>query len=127
MFEDHNKERAKAGVGALSMNAGLTEVARERARDMAENNYFAHVSPSGEDAFGLLKEHGITYWTAGENIAMNTYSVSETVETAMTGFMESPAHRENLLDPDYGLIGVGVAVQGDKKYYAVIFTGFMRP
>ena len=127
MFEDHNRERAKAGVGTLTLNAGLTEVARERARDMARNNYFAHVSPTGEDAFSTLKTHGITYWSAGANIAMNTYSNAEAVETAMTGFMESPAHKENLLDADYELIGVGVAIDGDKKYFCVIFTGFLLP
>jgi uncharacterized protein YkwD len=127
MFELHNEVREDAGVGRLTLNAGLTEVARERAKDMAERNYFAHVSPTGEDAFDLLKEHGITYWSAGENIAMNTYPASETVQVAMDGFMESPPHKENLLDPDYELIGVGVATAGDKKYFSVIFTGFTLP
>src|SRR5688572_16592558 len=58
MFSQHNQQRAGAGLGALSVDASLTNIARRRAQDMAAKNYFAHTSPTGETAFTLMNGAG---------------------------------------------------------------------
>ncbi len=124
MFNGHNVERRKQGLGALQLDATLVSVARQRAQDMATKGYFAHTSPSGQTAFGLLASAGFAYVTAGENIARNNYPDAQTENVAMTGFMNSPSHKENILDPNFSLVGVGVATSSDgMKYYAVVFAG----
>jgi uncharacterized protein YkwD len=117
-------ERSKAGVGPVNLDATLVEVARQRARDMAANNYFSHTSPSGETAFTLLAKVGYGYTIAGENIARNNYPESQAAGVAMTGFLNSPGHRANLLDGRFGVVGVGSAVAADgMKYFVVVFAG----
>jgi uncharacterized protein YkwD len=124
MFNAHNAERANAGVGALELNATLVEVARQRAQDMANANYFSHTSPSGETAFTLLAKVGYGYALAGENIARNNYPDTQAVAVAMTGFMNSPGHKANLVDGRYKLVGIGSAITPDgMKYFVVVFAG----
>jgi uncharacterized protein YkwD len=124
MFDRHNAERAAQGGAALQVDAALVSIARSRANDMAANNYFAHTSPSGVTAFTLLAQAGYGYSIAGENIARNNYQPAQTVVTAMTGFMNSPGHRANLLDARYTRVGVGVVTgAGSMFYYAVVFAG----
>jgi len=124
MFSQHNQQRAGAGLGALSVDASLTNIARRRAQDMAANNYFAHTSPTGETAFTLMNGVGYVYAIAGENIARNNYPDGESVSVAMSGFMNSPGHRANILDGRYTKVGIGMAVDANgMKYFAVVFAG----
>jgi uncharacterized protein YkwD len=123
MFAAHNVQRANGGVAGLTLDARLVQVARQRAQDMAAKNYFSHVSPTGESAFTILNATGYAYKLAGENIARNNYADGESVQVSMTGFMNSPSHRENILEPAYRRVGVGVAFTPDgMKYYAVVFS-----
>lgn len=125
MFQQHNAQRAGAGVAALQIDPVLTEVARRRAQDMASRNYFSHTSPTGETAFTLLAAYGYAYARAGENIARNNYPDSQSVAVAMTGFMNSSAHRANVLDTRFSRVGIGVAIAPDgMKYFAIVFVGF---
>ncbi|MPZ50014.1 MAG: hypothetical protein GEU75_12090 [Dehalococcoidia bacterium] len=124
MFAGHNAERSQAGLGGLTLNATLVNVARQRAQDMAANNYFSHTSPSGSTAFTLLGATGYAYSIAGENIARNNYANAQSVGVAMTGFMNSAGHRNNILDGRFGAVGIGAAAGSDgMKYFAVIFAG----
>jgi uncharacterized protein YkwD len=124
MFFAHNQQRAANGVGALELDSTLVAVARQRAADMAQKGYFAHTSPSGETAFSILDGFGYRYAIAGENIARNNYPESQSVGVAMDGFMNSPGHRENILETQFTRVGIGMATDGHGMfYYAVVFAG----
>jgi uncharacterized protein YkwD len=124
LFNSHNAERAKGGLAPLRIDAALVSVARQRANDMASKNYFSHTSPSGETAFILLNRSGYAYATAGENIARNNYPEAQSASVAMNGFMNSPSHRVNVMDPKFRSIGIAsVTASGGMKYIAVIFSG----
>jgi uncharacterized protein YkwD len=123
MFAGHNSQRANSGLAGLTLDARLLQVARQRAQDMAAKNYFSHTSPSGETAFTILEQIGYAYQLAGENIARNNYPDAQSVQVAMTGFMNSASHRENILEPVFKRVGIGVAIGGDgMKYFAVVFS-----
>jgi uncharacterized protein YkwD len=98
-----NEERRKVGLNELKADSRLRDVARAHARDMFARGYFAHESPDGVNPFERLSGAGIVYLTAGENLAM-----APTVEQAHIGLMNSPKHKENILYPQFGKIGIGV-------------------
>lgn len=123
MFSAHNAERASSGLPALQLDGTLTQLARQRAQDMASKGYFSHTSPTGQTAFTLLSASGYVYTLAGENLARNNYPDSQSVSVAMSGFMASPTHRINVLEPKFSRVGIGMAVGADGlKYFAVIFA-----
>jgi uncharacterized YkwD family protein len=114
-----NQERAKNGLKALTMNADLLKVARLKSQDMVNLNYFSHTSPTYGSPFQMLKDFGISYKTAGENIAANS-----SVSAAHTSLMNSSGHRANILNGNYNLVGIGV-VNSPKygKMITQIFVG----
>jgi len=107
-----NGERAKAGLSPLKVNIKLTQMARAKSQDMIANNYFAHNSPTYGSPFDMMKTFGITYRTAGENIAMN-----RSMENAHTALMNSPGHRANILGASYTQIGIGIVSGGNGSLY----------
>ncbi len=124
LYNLHNSARASAGLGGLRLDATLITIAQRRAQDMAAKNYFAHTSPTGETAFSIMAAYGYTYSIAGENIAKNNYPDAQSAGTAMTGFMNSPSHRANIMDARYTNVGVALAIGADgMKYFAVVFAG----
>ncbi len=107
-----NQERAKAGLSALkATNATLTKMALDKAKDMYNNGYFDHNSPTYGSPFDMMKKYGISYRYAGENIAKG----QRTPQEVMNGWMNSPGHRANILNANFTTIGVayynGVWVQ----------------
>lgn len=108
-----NVERAKNGLAALSIDATITKTATLKSQDMAKNNYFSHTSPTYGSPFDLMKQYGVSYRTAGENIAMGQTSPAQ----VMNGWMNSPGHRANILNSSYTKIGVGVAQNANGTYY----------
>jgi uncharacterized protein YkwD len=123
MFADHNAQRASSSLAGLTLDTRLVQVARQRAQDMAAKNYFSHTSPTGETAFTILDQIGYAYQLAGENIARNNYPDAQSAQVAMTGFMNSPSHRENVLEPGFRRVGIGAAFGADgMKYCAVVFS-----
>jgi uncharacterized YkwD family protein len=98
-----NQERAKAGLSALKVDTLLTKVATEKARDMDVNNYFSHTSPTYGSPFDMMRQFGVTYSYAGENIA----SGQRTPQEVMTAWMNSSGHRANILNGSFTKIGVG--------------------
>ncbi|MEG6523261.1 CAP domain-containing protein [Desulfotomaculum sp. 1211_IL3151] len=114
-----NKERAAAGLKPLSMDAALTKIARTKAKDMVDNNYFSHTSPTYGSPFDMMKKNGVVYHYAGENLAG-----ASNVNTAHANLMNSPSHKANILKPEYTKVGIGV-VSGSKygKIYVQEFNG----
>ena len=114
-----NAERAKNGLSALVMDSELQRVAQIKAQDMVSNNYFSHTSPTYGSPFDMIKNFGISYRTAGENIAGNS-----TNEGAVKAWMNSQGHRENILNSSYNYTGIGV-VESSKygKVFVQMFIG----
>lgn len=113
-----NQERKKRGIDELSLRTELLPVARSHANDMWVRGYFGHVSPEGENVGDRLEKEGLDYQMAGENLAL-----APTVETAHTGLMNSEGHRENILDPDFKRVGIGVIDNGVYgKMFVQVFT-----
>ncbi|RXZ80355.1 hypothetical protein EBB07_19310 [Paenibacillaceae bacterium] len=97
-----NQERTKAGLNALTMNTQLSKVAMAKAEDMHNNNYFDHQSPTYGSPFDMMKSFGISYSSAGENIAKGQRSPAE----VMNQWMNSPGHRANILKNSFTEIGI---------------------
>lgn len=116
-----NAERAKRGLPPLAVHPGVTQVARAKSQDMRDRQYFSHTSPTYGSPFQMLKTFGITYRAAGENIAAGQPSPA----AVMQGWMNSPGHRENILNPQYTHIGVGLAQGGSYRTYWTQL--FIRP
>lgn len=117
MVELVNEVRAENGLGALKLNAELSDVARTKSQDMRDKGYFAHESPTYGSPFDMMKSFGISYRTAGENIAMG-YTTPEAV---MDAWMNSPGHRANILNGSFTEIGVGYVKDGN--YWTQMFIG----
>lgn len=100
-----NIERGKQGLAPVTGNWQLSRVARYKSTDMRDKNYFSHYSPTYGDPFKMMHDFGITFYAAGENIAMG----QPTPQAVMTAWMNSQGHRANILNPQYNEIGVGVA------------------
>ncbi len=97
-----NKERAKHGLNLLVMDGTLRTLARKHSREMFARGYFAHVDPDGKGPFDRMREAGIEYDEAGENLAK-----APSVSIAHRGLMNSPGHRANILDSKFGKVGIG--------------------
>ncbi|MEW6425350.1 MAG: CAP domain-containing protein [Bacillota bacterium] len=119
MVELVNQERARYGLPALKVNPELVKVARLKAQDMVANNYFGHTSPTYGSPFAMMKQFGITYRTAGENLAG-----APAVEIAHRNLMNSPGHRANILNSSFTQVGIGV-VEGSPygKIFVQMFIG----
>ncbi len=104
VIELTNSERLSAGVTLLKENSELDQAALAKATDMFENNYWAHVSPTGTEPWYFVTQFGYQYKHAGENLARDFSNPKDVV----TAWMASPTHRQNLLDDRYKDIGVAV-------------------
>src|SRR5699024_3070908 len=78
-----NAEREKQGLSPLKVDLELSRVAKEKSNDMARNNYFDHNSPVYGSPFDMMKSYGVSYRTAGENIAKGQRSPEEVVNAWM--------------------------------------------
>lgn len=102
-----NEERQKAGLRPLEADPELQAVARAHSKDMFARGYFAHVDPDSKDPFDRMHDAGVRFLTAGENLAL-----AQTLEQAHEGLMKSPGHRANILQPQFGRLGIGVVDGG---------------
>jgi len=98
-----NKARTDAGAAPLSFDMNLVKTARLKAKDMVDNNYFSHQSPTYGSPFDMMKQFGIDFKSAGENIAGNS-----TVQGAFNAWMNSPGHRQNILNTSFNYTGIGI-------------------
>lgn len=102
-----NQARAQNNAQPLQADMQVTNVARVKAQDMIDNNYFSHNSPKYGNPFDMMKSFGISYVEAGENIAGN-----QNVQNAHNALMNSPGHRKNILNPAFTHIGLGIKSGG---------------
>lgn len=107
MLEMINTERTSRGLKPLVMDPELTTVGRKHSADMFARGYFSHYTPEGEDPFDRMKDADVRFRTAGENLAL-----APTLELAHTGLMNSPGHRANILNPNFGRVGIGIMSGG---------------
>lgn len=107
-----NQARAEAGLQPLAIDLDLSYVARVKSKDMQDNNYFSHTSPTYGSPFNMMKNFGIKYRAAAENIAINS-----SVKGAHNAFMNSEGHRNNILNPRMTHIGIGI----QNRHYTQMF------
>ncbi len=98
-----NVEREKKGLDPLEVDVSLRRLARAYAKDMFARGYFSHYSPEGTSPFDRMSNAGISYTSAGENLAL-----APDTDLAMQGLMKSPGHRANILSQNYAKVGIGV-------------------
>jgi uncharacterized protein YkwD len=118
MLELLNAERRSAGRPPVKADPILRELARAHSRDMLARGYFAHVTPEGKDLGQRMQQARIGYLAAGENLAL-----APTLVGAHKGLMRSPGHRDNILRPQFGRVGIGVL---DSGAYGLMVTQNFR-
>lgn len=122
IIEDTNQERTKAGLSPVIENSALDAAAALKAKNMFEENYWAHYSPSGKNPWEFISGAGYKFSYAGENLARN-FSNSDDVVKA---WMASPSHRENIMNAKYEEIGIAVVdgtLNGQKTTLVVQMFG----
>ena len=112
-----NEKRAENGLKALTYDWELSRVARYKSEDMKDNGYFSHTSPVYGSPFQMMKSFGISYRSAGENIAKGQASPAAVVNA----WMSSSGHRANILNSSFTHIGVGYVADG--RYWTQMFIG----
>ncbi len=112
-----NEKRAQNGLKPLTYNWELSRIARYKSQDMRDNKYFSHTSPTYGTPFQMIKNFGISYRSAGENIARG----QSTPEAVVNAWMNSSGHRANILNSSFTEIGVGYVAQGN--YWTQMFIG----
>ena len=119
VFDLINAKRVANGLVALKIDDELQNVARIKAKDMVDNNYFSHTSPTYGSPFDMMKSFGINYRTAGENIAGNSSN-----SAAVNAWMNSEGHKANILNSSFNYTGIGI-VSSPKygKIYVQMFMG----
>lgn len=103
MLDLINQERSKAGVASLKVDAQLQKMAQVKSDEMVAKSYFSHTSPIYGSPFNMMKKFGISYTSAGENIAGNS-----SVDKAHAALMNSPRHKANILKASFNYIGIGI-------------------
>ena len=104
-----NEQRKQNGLPALKADAQLSGVAQKKSVDMQQNGYFSHTSPTYGSPFDMMRDQGVSYKSAGENIAQGQQTPQEVVKA----WMDSPGHRKNILSADFTHIGVGYEQSGN--------------
>lgn len=112
-----NAERRKNGLPDLKADTQLGGVAQKKSDDMQQNNYFSHTSPTYGSPFDMMRDFGVTYKSAGENIAQGQRSPQEVVKS----WMNSEGHRKNILNRNFTHIGVGFDQTG--YHWTQMFIG----
>lgn len=112
-----NVERQKNGLKPLTENKSLSRVAQYKTFDMHDLEYCEHISPTFGSPFEMMHEFGITYMSAGENLAAGFKTPAKVVDA----WMNSPAHRANILQKAFSEIGIGYVEEG--HYWTQMFIG----
>lgn len=113
-FDLLNADRIANGLKPLKLNSQLTALGGRYAQDMINRNFFSHYNPEGQSPFDRMKQAGISYGYAGENLAINS-----NVDAAEKAFMNSSGHRANILNSNYTEVGVGVRYDAKGSAYVV--------
>ncbi|MCB9839895.1 hypothetical protein H6794_03505 [Candidatus Nomurabacteria bacterium] len=120
IIELTNKQRELLNAQPLAVNIDLMNAAQAKAENMAKEQYFSHNLPDGAAPWKFITDTGYSYLEAGENLAMT----NQTNESVVTGWMNSPAHKDNVINKNFTETGIGVAYfgayQGYKNAYVVV-------
>lgn len=116
VYEITNNYRSLVGVSSLTLDSSLVEAANIRTKELSDS--FSHTRPNGSSCFTVLSELGISYGTAGENIAAG-YSSSQSV---MEGWRSSSGHYQNIISSKFKKIGIGVNIINNQYYWVQIFS-----
>ena len=116
-----NRVRAQHGLRPLVPLPALITVARDHSEDMVERNYFDHEDPDGRRVADRITAAGVSWSKVSENLAMNS-GAEDPVARAVQGWMESPGHRKNILDPAVTHTGVGIAEDGGAYTFTQVFA-----
>jgi hypothetical protein len=120
-----NAQRTQNGLGGLSLNSALNQAAQAKANDMVARNYWSHTTPDGQEPWIFINNTGYAYQAAGENLAYGFSTSGETI----TGWMNSPGHRANILNGNYREVGFGIAnganYQGEEE--TVVVAMYAQP
>ena len=116
VFDLVNKERKANGLGTVALSDELCKVADVRAKEIVKS--FSHTRPNGTSCFTAFKENGVTYRYAGENIAYG----QKTAIIVMNAWMNSTGHRANILNKNFGKIGIACYNFNGVKYWVQLFT-----
>lgn len=112
-----NEIRTENGLKPLKTNWELSRIARYKSEDMSSNRYFSHTSPTYGTPFQMIRAFGLSYRSAGENIAYG----QRTPAAVVNAWMNSSGHRANILNASYTQIGVGYCASGN--YWTQMFIG----
>lgn len=112
-----NEIRVQNGLKPLTENWELSRVARYKSQDMVDNRYFSHTSPVYGSPFQMIRNFGLSFRSAGENIAYG----QRTPQAVVNAWMNSSGHRANILNASYTQIGVGYVASG--HYWTQMFIG----
>jgi len=126
LLEITNQKRAENGLTSLTLNDQLNQAAAGKASDMFGNNYWAHVSPAGKTPWDFILGAGYRYVYAGENLAKDFQDAGGVVDA----WMNSPTHKENLLQPKYQEVGFAVVngrLEGEETTLVVQMFGTREP
>lgn len=119
MLDLINRERSKVGVAPLKIDSQLQRMAQVKSDEMVAQSYFSHTSPTYGSPFDMMKTFGISYTSAGENIAGNS-----SVDGAHEALMNSPGHKENILNSSFNCVGIGITASPTYgKMFAQDFIG----
>jgi uncharacterized protein YkwD len=118
MLDLLNQERTSRGLQPLKADTAMRVVARKHSQDMFARGYFSHIDPDGKDPFDRMRNEGVRFVSAGENLAL-----AQTLNIAHTGLMNSPGHRANILQPSFGRVGIGIL---DGGVYGLMITQNFR-
>ncbi len=121
-----NADRTALGLVPVQVDARLMAIARARSVDMATKGYFSHTQPDGRNVFNILTGQKITWYNAGEIIAVNNYPMDSTASVANRQWMNSPGHKAIIISKDFNYVGVGLALDsatGKKLWTAVYIKG----
>ncbi|WP_100374134.1 stalk domain-containing protein [Bacillus sp. FJAT-45037] len=117
-----NEERHRQGVAPFRLDVNMSQVARIKSKDMHDQQYFSHTSPTHGSPFEMMRNHGITYYSRmGENIAAGQHSAQHVT----TSWINSPGHHHNMISTTFDSIGIGYhqGSRGYNRYYTQMFGG----
>lgn len=124
IIEATNELRINAGLRPLAPEPRLAAAAQEKIEDIRENKYFAHNSPDGVEVWDFIKDQGYSFRAAGENLAINYTDTN----TLINAWLDSPSHKQNLMQAQYRDIGVAVqTVEFDGRSHIIIVQLFGDP
>ncbi len=109
-----NNARQENGVAKLTQTADANKAATARAKEIVTK--FSHTRPNGDQGFYILDKYGVAWMTAGENIAKGQTSE----ESVFDAWMNSPLHKENMLDGDFSKFGLGHYEKDGVDYWVLL-------